>query len=515
MKQIASTRPPSENKRIARNTVTLYLRTALILVVGLYTSRVVLEVLGIDDYGVFSVVGSLITVFMFFTMALSSSFSRFIAFELGKADSKRLQEIFGATVSIICVISLLILVITETLGLWVFYQLVIPPESREAAFWVYQCSVVTVILAVVQTAYTSSLIAHEKMGAWAMLDIVTACLKLGIVFALKWVDTDKLILYGVLLMAVQAVITACGCVYTRIHCPEWRGRVRWDWTVIKSMLGFSSWSLYTTLCNTLRPAGINVVLNLVFGVAVNAAAGVGLNVMSNVQKFAYSAFLSFKPQIIKKYAAMAFDEMQRLMENAFRLAFSLQLLVVIPLILEMPMVLRVWLGQYPAYSVPFCRLLVTSLTLEIVVIVCEFGINATGRLKWFSLFNSTLFMLTVPIAWMALKIQAWPPLAYITQLVVVTICCIGDLLILKKLVPQLSLAKFYAIFVRVALVAAVGVAVAIAPWLAMQEGWGRLITVVGCSLSGVAVSAWFLLFPDEVRQKIRSKLLKCKALNPV
>ncbi|MCD8393287.1 MAG: hypothetical protein LUC85_00440 [Bacteroidales bacterium] len=503
----------TENKRIARNSVTLYLRTAIILIVGLYTSRVVLEVLGIDDYGVFSVVGSLMTVFMFFTMALGSSFSRFFAFELGKADDKRLHEVFGATIAIICVIGLIIVVLTETVGLWVFCHLDIPPESRDAAWWVYQCSVATVLLSVVQTAYTSSLIAHEKMGAWAMLDIVTACLKLGVVFALKWIATDKLVLYGVLILAVSIIVTITGCVYTRVHCPEWRGRVRWDWPVIKSMLGFSSWSLYTTLCNTLRPAGINVVLNLAFGVAVNAAAGIGLNVMSNVQKFAYSAFLSFKPQIIKKYAAMAFDEMQRLMDNAFRIAFTLQLLVVIPLILEMPMALRVWLGEYPAYSVVFCRLLVVSLTLEIIVIVCEFGINATGRLKLFSLFNSTLFMLTVPLAWLSLKVDAYPPLVYVTQIIVVAACCLGDLLILKKLVPQLSIKRFCAIFLRVGVVAAVGVGVALAPWLTMEESWARLLAVVASSLAGVAAAAWFLLLPEDMRLKIKSKLPKCKVLS--
>lgn len=504
---VTSPTPSStENKRIARNSVTLYLRTAIILVVGLYTSRVVLEVLGIDDYGIYSVVGGLVMMFNFFTFALSSSMSRFLSFELGRQDIQRLRDIFGASVAIIGVIALIILLLAETGGLWIFYQLEIPPESREAAWWVFQFSVVTVILSVVQTAYTSSLIAHEKMGAWAMLDIVMACLKLGVVFALKWIDTDKLILYGMLIMAVTAIVTVSGCVYARIHCPEWRGRMSWNWPVIKSMLSFSSWSLYTTLCNTIRPQGINVVLNLVFGVAVNAAAGVGLNVMSNVQKFAYSAFLSFKPQIIKKYAAMAFDEMQRLMENAFRVAFALQLLVVIPLILEMPMVLRVWLGEYPDYSVAFCRLLVISLTVEIVVIVAEFGINATGRIKRFSLFNSTLFMLTVPLAWLALQVVKAPPVVYITQLTVVVICSIGDLLILKRLVPQLRLGGFCRIFCRVLLVAAIGTACAALPWATLEESWTRLLLVGACSLVGVGGSAWCVLLPEGVKHRILAKL---------
>ena len=496
-----------DNRRIMKNSMMLYLRTLLTMAIGLYNSRVVLQVLGFDDFGIYSVVGSVVVMFGFFTSSISSSISRFISFELAGGDRDRLKATFNAGMVIVLCLAAIIIVLAETLGLWLFSRLNLPEGSRTAAMWVYQLSVVTAIINLLQTSYISTIIAHERMGAFALIDIVNSSLKLGAVFLLELVMFNKLELYSFLIMCVMMLVTTGTAIYCRRNFAECRIDLRPDPAVIKPMLSFSGWSLFKTGCDTLRPTGVNVIINLFFGVALNAAVGVAMNVSSNTAKFIANVFVAFKPQIIKAYSLREFGNMQSLLTNALRMSLAMQLLLSVPLIIEMPYVLEIWLGEYPAYAVVFCRLLLVSMFFEVIIAIIEFGINATGHIRLFSIVNGLLTVSTVAVGWIAFRLGAAPEAVYIAQICASAACVVGAMLIEKALVPELSMTRLVWIYVRVAVVALAAYAVGMAVESAMSAGgFMRFIAVCGATTALGAAGIWTLILTPAAKQALRSKL---------
>lgn len=295
------------DKRIAKNAVMLYVRMFLTMIVGLYTSRVVLAVLGVEDYGTYGVVGGIVAMIGFLNSSMSGATSRFLTFELGKGDEKRLADTFSSALIIHIGIALLVLILAETVGLWFLCNKLVIPEGRmPAAHWVYQLSIASAMIWITQSPYNATIIAHERMDVYAYVEILNAVLKLLIVYLLSIGNFDKLILYATLVFLVSVLIRLIYRIYCVRHFSESHLHWVWDKSILKPMLVYSGWNLYGALCLTTRQQGTNFLINIFFGVVFNAASSVATTIQGVVKGFTYSSTFAFRPPIIKAYAQGVF-----------------------------------------------------------------------------------------------------------------------------------------------------------------------------------------------------------------
>ena len=323
----------SNNKRIAKNTMMLYIRMLLSVVVSLYTSRVVLEVLGVEDYGIYGVVGGVVAMFSFLNASMAGATSRFLTFEMGKGDAQRLRDTFSSALIIHIGIALVVFVLAETVGLWFLNNKLVIPEARmEAAHWVYQLSILGMAVSVTQVPYNAAIIAHERMEVYAYMELVNVLLKLGIVFLLKIDYFDRLVFYALLVLIVNVLVALTYRVYCVKHYEETQFSLTWDKGILKSMFGFSAWELLGHFGYTFRTQGVNVVLNMFFGVAINAVTNIATTVQNTMLAFSNNVLVAIKPQIIKRYALGKLEDMLNLMTFGIRCNLLLQLAITLPLI---------------------------------------------------------------------------------------------------------------------------------------------------------------------------------------
>lgn len=394
----------SANKRIAKNTLLLYIRMFFMLLINLYTSRVVLSTLGIVDYGINNVVGGVITMLGFLTSSLSAASSRYITYDLGKGDMAALKKTFGNILSIHFILAAIVLVLGETLGLWFMStQLQIPPEREIAAMWVYQFSIFSFILAIISVPYNATIIAHEKMSAFAYISIVDAILKLLIVYLLVIIPYDKLIIYAILYFCIQAFDRIVYGVYCSQHFAETHTRLRYDGKLFREIFAFAGWTMNGNLAVIGYTQGLNILLNIFFGPAVNAARGIAVQVQGVCQQFCSNFQMALNPQLTKNYAQGDLDNMHRLLVKSSKFSFYILFFIVLPLMFKAEFVLRLWLSIVPEHTVSFLRLiLIVGLlyTLSNPIIV---SVHATGKLKKFQLIEGTILLTIVPIAYLLLK----------------------------------------------------------------------------------------------------------------
>lgn len=398
------TNTSTNNKRIAKNTLLLYFRMLFMMVVSLYTSRVILNTLGVVDYGINNVVGGVIAMLGFLTASLGAASSRYITYDLGKGDMAVMKKTFGNILSIHFILAGIVLIIGETIGLWFMStQLQIPSDRMTAAMWVYQFSIFSSILAVISVPYNATIIAHEKMSAFAYISIVDAVLKLLIVYLLVIIPYDKLIVYAILFFCIQAFDRIVYGIYCSRHFEETRTRFSYDGKLFKEIFAFAGWTMNGNLAYMGYTQGLNILLNIFFGPAVNAARGIAVQVQSVCQQFCTNFQMALNPQLTKSYAQGNIDDMHRLLIKSSKLSFYILFFIVLPLILEAEFVLKIWLGMVPEHTVTFLRLiLVVGLlyTLSNPIIV---SVHATGKLKKFQIIEGSMLLSIVPIAYILLK----------------------------------------------------------------------------------------------------------------
>lgn len=394
----------ANNNQIAKNTLLLYIRMFFMLLISLYTSRVVLSTLGIVDYGINNVVGGVITMLGFLTSSLSAASSRYITYDLGKGDMAALKKTFGNILSIHFILAAIVLVIGETLGLWFMStQLQIPQERETAALWVYQFSIFSSVLAVISVPYNATIIAHEKMSAFAYISIADAILKLLIVYLIVIIPYDKLIIYAILYFCIQTFDCIVYGVYCSRHFAETHTRLRYDGKLFREIFAFAGWTMNGNLAVIGYTQGLNILLNIFFGPAVNAARGIAVQVQGVCQQFCNSFQMALNPQLTKNYAQGDLDNMHRLLIKSSKFSFYILFFIVLPLMFKAEFVLKLWLGIIPEHTVTFLRLiLIVGLlyTLSNPIIV---SVHATGKLKKFQLIEGTILLTIVPIAYILLK----------------------------------------------------------------------------------------------------------------
>lgn len=404
-------RTTDNNKRIAKNTLMLYFRMFITTIVGLYTSRVVLNTLGVTDFGIYHVVGGIVSMMTFLNSAMVAASQRFLSFELGREDNERLSRVFCTSINIHATICIVAFVFAETVGLWfVNAKLVIPDDRMVAANWVYQASILTFVINVMSVPYNSAIVAHEKMSAFAYISILDVTLKLLIVYLLLVIPYDKLIIYSILMVLVTMFIRLCYTIYCKRHFKECVYHLVFDKPLFREMFSFAGWSVIGNLGFSFKNQLSNIILNLFFGPTVNAARSVAIQVSSHIKTFAHSFTMALNPQITKQYAAGNIDASRELVYAGSRYTFFLLALISIPVIININYILKLWLGIVPEYTAQFVIFtIITSLLYTLSECVTK-AIQATGRIKWFQIGISIIMLSELPMAWVLLE-MGFPPYA--------------------------------------------------------------------------------------------------------
>ena len=400
----------SNNSRIAKNTLLLYFRMLLLLVISLYTSRVVLRELGVDDYGIYNVVGGIIVILSFLNGAMAAGTQRFMNVEMGRKDQLALKKVFSISQQIHVLVALGMLVIAETIGVWFLNNYMNIPDGRMiAANWVYQFSVISAIFGVFTVPYNASIISHERMSAFAYISIVEATLKLLVAFAIIWSPFDKLIFYAVLILLIGIINCAIYAYYCIRHFEECR-QVTFvvDKHMMKQMLSFSGWTVFGNLGYILHTQGIAIVINMFFTVAVNAAQGIANQVNGVITQFANNFLVALNPQVVKSYASGELEQMHTLVIRGCKMAFCLMAFFVIPLVLEAPTILKVWLGIVPNYAVIFTRLVLIISLVNSFSSLLATSKGATGNIKNYQITLTLIGALHIPFAWIAFQLGCGP-----------------------------------------------------------------------------------------------------------
>lgn len=402
-----------KNKRIARNTIFLYIRTFITMIVSLYTSRIILQALGVDDYGVYNVVGGFVGMFSIAVGPISSAVSRFITYGLGKGDIAKVKLTFSTSVNVQFVLGIIIVLIGETFGLWFLNnKLNIPPDSMVAANWVLQCSIISMVIGLINIPFSASIVAHEKMDIFAYMSILEVGLKLCLVFLVLFAPFNKLIFFSVGVLVNALIMRLIYGIYCTKKFEECRYEFKFDKSIFKEMTGFAWWSFLGSTAYIFNTQGVSMLMNIFFGVVLNTAKGLAMQVESAVISFVNSFTTAFSPQITKSYAEGNLDYMYSVMCRGSKFSIYLFLLFMIPLEFEAPQVLKLWLGEEPDYSALFLRL--SMLCTATMMLGSPFlqGISATGVIRNYQIAVTVIGWLVFPLTWVAYRLGFSPEIFY-------------------------------------------------------------------------------------------------------
>jgi O-antigen/teichoic acid export membrane protein len=403
--------------------------------ISLYTSRVILQSLGVEDYGVYNVVGGFVTMFGILTTSLSASISRFVTVELGKGDIERQRVVFSTSIKIQLLMSLIIIVVAECVGTWfIINQMQIPEGRLAAAQWVFHCSIISFVISLLTVPFSATIIAHEHMSAVAYIGILDAILKLSIVYILTIVPVDKLIFYAILMVCVHLLICIIYVIYSKHKFPNSIGHSKFDGKTFKEMWGFAGWSFLGNSAYIFNTQGVNMVMNVFFGVVVNAARGIAMQVTSAAQQFATSFTTALNPQITKSFAAGDREYSFKLVFQGAKLSYFLLLLVSLPLILEASTILNFWLGIVPDYSVIFVQLVLVYGLSESISYTMVTLMLATGNIRNYQIIVGGCQMLNFPLSYVILKLGSPPEYTFVVSICVAILCLFLRLIMLNRMV---------------------------------------------------------------------------------
>lgn len=404
-----STTSQDNNKRIAKNTLLLYFRMIVLMVVSLYTSRVILDALGVDDYGIYNVVGGVVATFAVVSNALSSAISRFITYELGKGNSTRLNRIFSASITIQLLLAIIVAVVMETIGIWFLNtQMAIPSSRSTAANWTLQLSIVTFVINLISVPYNATIIAHERMSAFAYISIIEGLGKLLVAYLIMASPFDRLVLYAILMCVVAASVRFIYGNYCTRHFEECHYHFVYDKDLLKQMFGFAGWNFFGTCAYTLNTQGVNLLINIFFGVKLNAARAIATQADVALRQFINSFTTAVNPQITKSYAQGDNDYLYSLVCRSAKFSSFLLLFFAIPLSLEAQTIFSIWLKEVPEYTIIFFRLSVLIAFIDgAMVNSLMTAIFATANIRKYQVMVSSVGITVFPITW-ALYLLGYP-----------------------------------------------------------------------------------------------------------
>ena len=496
----------SNNRRIAKNTLLLYVRMLLTMGVMFYMSRVVLEVLGLDDFGIYNVVGGIVAIFSMLSGSLTSAINRFLTVELGKGNQERLTAVFSSAVSIQVLLAIIICLLAEPLGIWFLNnKMNIPSERLSAANWVLQCSILTFMVNLVSVPYNAAIIAHERMSAFAYISILEAVLKLGVVFLLFLPLGDGLVLYSLLLLAVAVVVRLVYGLYCQRHFSECRWRFVLDKGLLREMGGFAGWNFIGITSGVLRDQGVNILLNLFFGPAVNAARAVSVQVGTAVNTFAANFMMALNPQIMKSYTSGDHRYMMNLMFQGARFSYYLLLCLSLPVLVETEALLALWLKSVPEHAVYFVRLMVVFVLFESLSQPLIAAMFATGRIRNYQILVGGIQMLIFPLSYVALYLGAFPEITIYITIVVTQGCLFSRLFMLRRMVG-LPVRDFIAkVYINILCVSAISLILSIVGRCLLPVFPFRFIPVAAICVVAALVSIYWVGCSGKERAWARQK----------
>lgn len=482
----------SRTRRIARNTLMLYIRMFALLLVGLYTSRVVLEALGENDYGIYNVVGGVVAMFTIISGALNSAVSRFITFEMGKGAAARLNEVYSTAVTIQFIIALTVVAAAEPIGLWfIENDMTIDPSRIPAAKLVLHFSILAFVINLMSVPQMASITAHEKMSAYAAIGVLDGLLRLAVAFMIMRSPMDRLVYYAALMAAVVLIVRGAYGIYCRTHFPECRYRPVFEKPLMKEMFSFAGWNFIGVSAGVLRDQGGNILVNLFYGTAVNAARGIAVQLNAAVQGFVTNFMTAVNPQITKSYASGDKAYMLSLIRRSSRMSFFLLFVIALPILFNTEYLLSIWLKDVPAHTVMFVRLFLVFALCESISNPLITAQLATGKIRNYQLVVGGLMLLNIPVSYIFLKHGAAAEITVAVAIAISLVCLAARLVMLRGMIG-LSIRKFVSdVCLKIVLVVVISLILPIAIYNVLPDGFaGFVISAAVC----VAVSGSAVLF---------------------
>ena len=499
----------SANKRIAKNTLVLYVRMLFTMGISLFTSRVILQTLGVEDYGISSVVGGVISMFTFINAAMVSSTQRYLNFELVRGDANQLRSVFSTSLQIHALIALAIIVLSETVGLWFLNEKLVIPEARmTAAMWVYQCSILSCAVSIMSTPYNAVIVAHEKMSAFAYISILDVSLKLLVVYLLVVLPFDKLIILAILNLLVQLFIRYIYTLYCHRHFPESYFQFRFNKTLFKEMFGFAGWSFWGNLAAILYTQGLNMMLNIFFGPIVNAARGIAVQVQSAIQQFVGGFQTALNPQITKNYASNNLPQMHSLMFRSARFSFLLLFFLSLPVLMETNFILTLWLKTVPDDAVIFTQIMICISLIYTTANPCIIANQATGKVKIYQMVVGGILLLILPISYVVLKLGAPAYSVFIVHFCIESLAQFSRMYMLRKLIHLPLWQYMKNIYIPIVSTVVIAIILPLVVRMQVAEGWLRFLAVGFTCVLSVGASSYFIGFTKQERVFFLDKSLR-------
>lgn len=500
----------SNSSRIAKNTVFLYLRSIIVLGITLYTSRVILQVLGASDFGMYNVVGGVVAMLSFLTTAMQASYQRYYAYAMGEGSKDKVLHLFHCSLTVQTLLALFILIIAETVGLWFLNaKMVIEPDRMFAANWVYQASIVSFVLVVIQAPFTAIVTSNERMDLFAYVSVLDAVLKLGIVFLVKYSGGDKLIAYAFLMLLISVTDLALYVILCAKKLNVTTIKLGKDKHAIRDLASFGGWGMMDSIAYTLKSNGLNIVINLFFGTIVNAARGIAYQILSAVNQFIAAFQNSFRPQMTKSYAAGDIPYLKRIYYSCTKLSYYLIITISLPILFETPYILHLWLGEVPDHTVAFTRLVLLTAFVSAFANPTSGIAYSSGNIKWFTILVSTVNLLIVPVAYVFLKFGYSAESSMVVSLVLTVLAHVVRLFVVRKLAPM-PISEYFKMVILPTMCYTILVPIlpAVVLYYLPDQSFIRLLMITTLCVVSSLGFAWTIGLTRNERQFVSTKLNK-------
>ena len=473
----------NSSQRVARNTLFLFLRMILVMGVSLFTSRIVLQTLGVEDFGIYNVVGSVVVFFSFLQAALKNATYRYLAYELGAGNNTNLCKVYTMAINSHIILAVILLILLEGGGVWFLNaKLNIPPSRMVAANWTYQFSLISFCMGVVRTPWESNIIAHEKMDFYALLSVFEVLAKLAIVYILIVISFDKLITYAFLMMVIYILLSICYWAYCKSKFKDCCYYKYWDSNILKQFCSYSGWSLLVNASCIIRSQSFSIFFNLFLGVVANAAMGIANQVISALNSFVTSFTQAFNPQIIKSYASKDYEYFNSLLFSTSKLSYYLLFIISLPIVLNINFVLKLWLGDYPQMAPIFIQTIILYYIIDAMQAPLVTAVHATGNLKQHQIVISIIVALMIPLSYFLLKFGFPAYSVFILNAISNVLCAIARVIIMRHLINLDCLAYVKEVVAPISIVTLLTLPLPIYLTSICKDGWQSLIVVSGCSL---------------------------------
>ena len=495
---------------MAKNSAFMYVQMGIKMLIGLYTVRVILHALGAEDYGIYNVVGGFVTMFSFITNTLVSASQRFFAYSIGRGEKEMLNRYFNSSFLSFLILAVALLIIIEGIGWWfVNYKMVVPDNRLEAANWVLQFAIVAFLVRIMAVPFKAMIVAHEKMVFFALVSVLDSLMLLGIAFLLQAVHSDKLKVYSACMFGVAVVSTLMYVILCKTNFPKAsKIRLHWEGSLMKEILNYSGWYMFGTMMFMVRSQGINMLLNVFFNPVVNAARAIAFQINNAINQFVNSFYNAVRPQITKLTASENNKGMNSLVLSSSVICFCLTCMIVVPLVVEMPFVLSVWLGKVPQYTVVFSRLVILTAIFDILGHPLTTAVCATGKIRNYKIITGILTVLNLPVSYFLLKKYPYPYLVFYVSMSFAAITLVARMIFMKRMFGMPIMKYVKEVLVRTGMVFVLAISVTYGvKHISGSGGWSHILTIV-VSVVVTLLLSWFVGLKQQQRIAVSSGIRK-------